>query len=142
MFRYQKRLQMDVKPDKPDALFARKVQDILGGQFGEMTVRMQYLFAGFNCRIPGKYKDMIMDIGTEEIAHVEMLSTLIARLLEGAPSEVTEKAVATNPVPPAALGGMTPQHAIVGGGGALPRDSNGVPWNAGYIVASGNLLCD
>jgi manganese catalase len=142
MYRYVKYLQKDVKPQKPDALFAMKVQELLGGQFGEMTVMMQYLFQGFNCRIPGKYKDMIMDIGTEEIAHVEMLSTLIARLLEGAPAEVTEKAVATNPVLAAVIGGQNPQHAIVGGGGALPRDSNGVPWNAGYIVASGNLLCD
>jgi Mn-containing catalase len=133
---------MDVRVQKPDALFARKVQDILGGQFGEMTVMMQYLFQGFNCRIPGKYKDMIMDIGTEEIGHVEMLSTLVARLLEGAPSEVTEKAVAANPVLAAVIGGMNPQHAIMAGGGALPRDSNGTPWNAGYIVASGNLLAD
>src|SRR4028119_1138313 len=40
------------------------------------------------------------------------------------------------------LAGMNPQHAIAGGMGALPRDSQGVPWNAGYIVASGNLLAD
>jgi Mn-containing catalase len=142
MFRYQKRLQMDVKPDKPDALFANKVQDILGGQFGEMTVMMQYLFQGFNCRMPGKYKDMIMDIATEEISHVEMLCTLVARLLEGAPSEVTSKAVAANPALAAVIGGMNVQHAVMGGGGALPRDSNGNPWNAGYIVSSGNLLAD
>src|SRR5579875_3403738 len=131
---------MDVRVQKPDALFAMKFQEILGGQFGEMTVMMQYLLQGFNCRIPGKYKDMIMDIGTEEISHVEMLSTLVARLLEGAPSEVTEKAVAANPVLAAVIGGMNPQHAIMAGGGAVPRDSNGTPWNAGYIVSSGNLL--
>ena len=57
------------------------------GQFGEMTVMMQYLWQGWNCRIPGKYKDMIMDIATEEIGHVEMLVTMQARLLEGAPAE-------------------------------------------------------
>jgi Mn-containing catalase len=37
---------------------------------------------------------------------------------------------------------MNPQHAIVSGGGALPANSQGIPWNAGYIVASGNLLTD
>jgi len=119
-----------------------KVQELIGGQFGEMTVMMQYLFQGWNCRIPGKYKDMILDIGTEEIGHVEMLSVLVARLLEGAPSETTEKAAAANPVLAAVLGGMNPQHAIVSGGGALPRDAAGVPWNYGYIIASGNLLTD
>src|ERR1700712_2223961 len=120
MFRHIQQLQNDCKPEKPDALFAMKFQEILGGQFGEMTVMMQYLFQGWNCRIPGKYKDMIMDIGTEEIGHVEMLSVMLARLLEGAPNEVTEKAVATNPVLAAVIGGMNPQHAIIAGGGALP----------------------
>jgi Mn-containing catalase len=142
MYRHVKNLQFQAKPERPDALFAMKFQEILGGQFGEMTVMMQYLFQGWNCRIPGKYKDMIMDIGTEEIGHVEMLTTMLARLLEGAPSETTEKAVATNPVLAAVIGGMNPQHAIVSGGGGLPRDSQGVPWNAGYIVASGNMLTD
>jgi Mn-containing catalase len=85
---------------------------------------------------------MIMDIATEEIGHVEMLTTMLARLLEAAPNEATEKAAAVNPMLAAVLGGMNPQHAIVTGGGALPRDAAGVPWNAGYIIASGSLLTD
>jgi Mn-containing catalase len=40
------------------------------------------------------------------------------------------------------LGGMNVQHAIVTGGAAMPTNSQGVPWNGGYIVASGNLLAD
>ena len=142
MFRHTEHLQFQAKPEKPDALFAMKLQELVGGQFGEMTVMMQYLWQGWSCRMPGKYKDMIMDIGTEEIGHVEMLATMMARLLEGAPAETTEKAVAANPALAAVVGGMNPQHAIVGGGSAVPRDSQGVPWNAGYIVASGNLLAD
>ncbi len=142
MFRHVDHLQFQAKPEKPDALFAMKLQELVGGQFGEMTVMMQYLWQGWSCRMPGKYKDMIMDIATEEIGHVEMLTTMMARLLEGAPAETTEKAVAVNPVLAAVIGGMNPQHAIVTGGNALPRDSNGVPWNTGYIVASGNLLAD
>jgi len=142
MYRHVKNLQFEAKPAKPDALYAMKLQELIGGQFGELTVTMQYLFQGWNCRVPGKYKDMILDIGTEEIGHVEMISTMIARLLEGAPAETTEKAAAANPVLAAVLGGMNPQHAIVSGGGALPANSQGIPWNAGYIVASGNLLTD
>src|SRR3954454_3456262 len=142
MYRHSKELQFDVKPERPDALFAAKMQELVGGQFGELTVMMQYLWQGWNCRVPGKYKDMIMDIATEEIGHVEMLTTMLARLLEGAPNETTEKAVAANPVLAAVIGGMNPQHAIVTGGGALPRDAAGVPWNTGYIVASGNMLTD
>jgi Mn-containing catalase len=142
MFKHFDYLQFQAKPEKPDALFAAKQQELIGGQFGEMTVMMQYLWQGWSCRVPGKYKDMIMDIATEEIGHVEMLTTMLARLLEGAPSETTEKAVAANPVLAAVIGGMNPQHAVVTGGGAMPTNSQGVPWNAGYIVASGNLLAD
>ena len=142
MFKHVDYLQFTAKPEKPDALFAAKLQELVGGQFGEMTVMMQYLWQGWSCRVPGKYKDMIMDIATEEIGHVEMLTTMLARLLEGAPNETTEKAAAANPVLAAVLGGMNPQHAIVTGGSAMPTNSQGVPWNAGYIVASGNLLAD
>ncbi|MEU8235033.1 manganese catalase family protein [Actinoplanes sp. NPDC048967] len=142
MFKHVDYLQFQAKPEKPDALLAAKMQELVGGQFGEMTVMMQYLWQGWSCRVPGKYKDMIMDIATEEIGHVEMLTTMLARLLEGAPAEATEKAAAANPLLAAVLGGQSPQHAIVSGGGALPRDSQGVPWNAGYIAASGNLLTD
>ncbi|HEV7655465.1 MAG TPA: manganese catalase family protein, partial [Mycobacteriales bacterium] len=83
MFLHTKELQFTAKPEKPDALYAMKLQELIGGQFGELTVTMQYLFQGWNCRMPGKYKDMIMDIATEEIGHVEMICTMVARLLEG-----------------------------------------------------------
>ncbi|WP_114571796.1 manganese catalase family protein [Exiguobacterium flavidum] len=141
MFRHQKELQFEVKVDRPDAKLARAVQEVLGGQFGEMTVMMQYLFQGFNFRGEEKYKDMLMDIGTEEIGHVEMLCSLISQLLDGAAPEDQVEA-GKDPVTAAILGGMNPQHLLVSGLGALPSNSNGVPWNAGYIVASGNLLAD
>jgi Mn-containing catalase len=66
----------------------------------------------------------------------------MARLLEGAPSETQAAAAAANPALAAVLGGMNVQHAIVTGGAAMPTNSQGVPWNGGYIVASGNLLAD
>jgi Mn-containing catalase len=106
-----------------------------------MSVTMQYLFQGWNCRVEGKYKDLLMDTATEEIGHVEMLATMVARLLEGAPSTMTAEAV-EDPVMAAVLGGMDPLQAIMAGGGALPANCQGVPWNGGYIVASGNLLAD
>ena len=152
MFKHVKQLQYNAMPEKPDPLYARKLQELIGGQFGEMTVMMQYLFQGWNCRGPQKYRDMLLDIATEEIGHVEMLAAMIARLLEGAPLKAQEAAAAQNPVVGAALGGgntqdailagMNPQHAIVAGLGATPRDSNGVAWNGAFIVASGNLAAD
>lgn len=44
MFKHTKMLQHPAKPDRPDPLFAKKMQEILGGQFGEISVAMQYLF--------------------------------------------------------------------------------------------------
>ena len=66
----------------------------------------------------------------------------VARLLEGAPATETSKAAGADPVVAAVLGGMDPQQAIISGGGPVLADSNGVPWNGRYIVASGNLLAD
>ncbi|WP_295659757.1 manganese catalase family protein [uncultured Nocardioides sp.] len=142
MFQHTKALQYNAKPERPDALYAAKLQEVIGGQFGEMTVMMQYLWQGWNCRVPGKYKDMILDIGTEEIGHVEMLTTMCARLLEGAPSETQADAAAANPALAAVLGGQNVQQAIVTGGAAMPTNAQGVPWNGGYIVASGDMLAD
>ena len=152
MFFHTKELQYQARPERPDPLYAKKLQEVLGGQFGEMTVMMSYLFQGWNCRGPQKYKDMLLDIGTEEIAHVEMLSVMIARLLEGAPVSAQEDVMGSNPAVAAAVGGtdmrdaifagMNPQHAIVSGGGAQPKDSMGVPWNGAFVAASGNLLAD
>ncbi len=142
MFFHDKRLQYNARPSQPDPLFARKLQEVLGGQWGEISVMMQYLFQGWNCRGPQKYRDMILDIGTEEIGHVEMLATMIARLLEGAPIAQQEAAVAADPMIAAVMGGMNPQHVIVAGLGAQAADSVGYPWNARYITASGNLLAD
>ncbi|GIQ68749.1 manganese catalase family protein [Xylanibacillus composti] len=141
MFFHVKELQYNAKPDRPDPVYAKKLQEILGGQFGEITVMMQYLFQGFNCRAEAKYRDMLLDVGTEEMAHVEMIATMIAQLLDGAPVDQVEQA-AQNPAVGAVLGGMNPQHVIVSGLGATPTDSVGYPWNSRYTIASGNLLAD
>lgn len=141
LFFHKKELQYHAKPDRPDPLFAKQLQEALGGQFGEISVALQYLFQGWSVRGNGKYKDLLMDTGTEELAHIEMLATMIARLLDGAPVGDLEKA-AQDPVIAAILGGMNPQHAIVSGLGAMPADSVGNRWKADYIVASGNLLAD
>ncbi|ALC90805.1 manganese catalase [Bacillus sp. FJAT-18017] len=141
MFYHIKELQFEAKPDRPDPLFAKKVQELIGGQFGEMTVAMQYLFQGWSTRGNEKYKDLLLDIGTEEIGHVEMLATLVARLLDKAPVSEQEEA-AKDPLIGAIMGGMNPQHVIVSGLGARPSDSVGNPWMGSYITSSGNLLAD
>ncbi|NJL19553.1 MAG: manganese catalase family protein [Leptolyngbyaceae cyanobacterium SM1_3_5] len=155
MFYHEKRLQYFTPPTTPDPIYAKKLQELIGGPMGEMTVMMQYLFQGWNCRGPAKYRDMLLDIGTEEIGHVEMLATMVAHLLDKAPIKLQEDG-AKDPIVGAVMGGtkptdvmmdimaasMSPKHAIVSGGGAMPEDSVGYAWNGRYITASGNLMAD
>ncbi|WP_373208374.1 manganese catalase family protein [Enterococcus raffinosus] len=142
MFLHKKELQFEAKPERPNPLIAKYLQELIGGQYGEMSVAMQYLFQGWSCRGEEKYKDMLMDIATEEIGHVEMLATMVARLLEGAPVEDQEEAMKSDPTIGAVIAGMNPQQAIVAGLGPRPADSVGKPWSGAYIIASGNLLAD
>jgi Mn-containing catalase len=142
MYFHRQELQFTSKPSKPDAVFARKLQEVLGGQYGEITVAMQYNFQAWNAHIPGKYRDLIFGIAAEEMGHVEMLATMIAQLLEKAPLGITGDAVQDDPTVAAIVGGMDVQHAIVAGAGARPVDSNGNPWTGAYVTASGNMLAD
>ncbi|NLP85745.1 manganese catalase family protein [Microbacterium sp. CFH 90308] len=142
MFFHKQELQFTASPAKPDAVYARRMQEVLGGQYGEITVAMQYGFQSWNCHIPGKYRDLLYGIAAEEFGHVEMLAIMIAQLLEKAPVEQSEQAAASDPVLGAVIGGMDVQSAIVAGAGVRPVDSNGNPWQGSYITASGNLLAD
>jgi Mn-containing catalase len=142
MFLHRQELQFKATPEQPDAVFARKLQELLGGQYGEITVAMQYMFQGWNMHMAGKYRDLVFGIAAEEIGHVEMLATMIAQLLEKAPVGVTDKALQDDPTVAAVVGGMDVQHAIVAGAGARPVDSRGNPWQGTYVTASGNLLAD
>ncbi len=142
MFFHKQELQFKSKPNKPDAVYARKLQEVLGGQYGEITVALQYGFQAWNSHLPGKYRDLLYGIGAEEMGHVEMLAIMIAQLLEKAPLGITDDAVQSDPTVAAVMGGMDVQHAIVAGAGARAVDSNGNPWQGSYITASGNLLAD
>ena len=148
MFVRNKQLQYPVRIDTPNPLLAKQVQELLGGVYGEFTVMAQYLAQGWGMRgTAGNPKltmirDMILDTGTEEIMHVEMLSSMIAQLLNGASPDQQADAAAANPGVLAALGGMNPQHLIVSGLGAMYADSNGNPWSGAFVTASGNVAAD
>ncbi len=142
MFRHESRLQYDAKPERPDAAFAKLLQEILAGQASETTAMMQYLYQGSNCRGPAKYRAMLMATAAEEIGHVEMVATMVARLLEKAPVTDQEAAAAGDSAVGAVMGGMHPQSYITAGLSALPRDSAGNPWNSCFVWGTGNLLSD
>lgn len=134
------KLQYPVRVEKPDPVFARALQQAIGGVQGEIRVCLQYLFQAFGARGPTRYRDMLLETGTEEIGHIEMLATAVALNLEGAPLEM-EKA-AKDPIIHAKLGGMNLQHVIGCVMAAMPVDSEGVPFNCSHVYASGNAAAD
>ncbi|WP_207424743.1 manganese catalase family protein [Desertivirga brevis] len=142
MFYHDKRLQYKVRVEKPNPQFARLLQQAIGGIEGEIRVCLQYLFQAWGNRGPVKYRDMLLETGTEEISHIEMLSTAVALNLEGASGNMVEKIVQENPVVGEIMGGMDPRHYLSTGLAAMATDSNGVPFNGSWIVASGNTVAD
>jgi len=141
MFYHDGKLQYHVRVTKPDPLFAKMLQQAIGGIEGEIRVCLQYLFQAWNARGPRKYRDMLLETGTEEMAHVEMLATAVALNLEGAPLSMQEDG-ARDPVVAAVMGGMDPRHVLSTGLGAAAMDANGVPFNGSWVVGSGNMAAD
>ncbi|WP_019949463.1 manganese catalase family protein [Hymenobacter aerophilus] len=141
MFYHDKELQYKVKVDKPNPVFARMLQQAVGGIEGEIRVCLQYLFQAFGSRGPSKYRDMLLETGTEEIGHIEMLATAVALNLEGAPLSLKEE-MAKDQAIGAVMGGMDVRHILSSGLSAMAVDANGVPFNGSWVVGSGNLAAD
>jgi Mn-containing catalase len=142
MFYHDRKLQYTVRVDKPNPRFARLLQQAIGGNEGEIRVCLQYLFQSWNSRGPMKYRDMLLETGTEEMAHIEMLATAVALNLETASNELKDQIVHDNPIVGAVMGGMDPRHVLSAGMGAMASDANGVPFNGSWVVSSGNLAAD
>src|SRR3954468_1835861 len=142
VFRHINQLAYTVRVDRPNPVFAKMLQQAIGGIEGEMRVMNQYLFQAWSCRGPARYKDMLLNTGTEEIGHIEMLATAVALNLEGAPARLQEDVASGDGAVAAVLGGQDPRHVISSGLGAMAVDANGNPFNGSWIVATGNLAAD
>jgi len=85
---------------------------------------------------------MLLQTGTEEIGHIEMLATAVALNLEGAPMSMKDEAAASSAAVEAVMGGMNLRHILSTGLAATPENANCVPFNASHVYASGNLAAD
>jgi Mn-containing catalase len=141
VFHHHRELAYTVRVDKPNPVFARMLQQAIGGPEGEMRVMNQYLFQAWGARGDSKYRDMLLHTGTEEIGHIEVLATAVAMNLDGMPSEKIDDVV-TNPLVAARMGGVEPRHFLSAGLAAMPSDANGVPFNAACIDVGGNMTAN
>lgn len=141
MFYHSSRLQYTVRVEKPNPLFAKMLQQAIGGVEGEIRVAMQYFFQAMGARGPKKYHDLLIQTATEELSHIEFLGHAVALNLEGAPVSMQEEA-AEDPVVAAILGGVNPRHILSSGLAAMPVNSNGVPFDMSHVYATGNIGAD
>ncbi|TPM89468.1 manganese catalase family protein [Mesorhizobium sp. B2-1-5] len=141
MFYTDKKLQFPVRVETPSPIFARALQQAIGGVEGEIRVALQYFFQAWGARGPSKYRDLLLNTATEELAHIEMLATAVALNLEGAPLSLQED-ISADTIGGSVLNGMNFRHILSTGLAALPENSNGVPFNASHVYASGNLAAD
>lgn len=153
MFYHVKELQFNARVSQPDPRFARLLLEQFGGCNGELKAAMQYFVQAFCCKnpYPDKY-DMLMDIATEELGHLEIVGATIQMLLGPVNGEM--KDVADNQEIMKMMSGkpgkedyihqaMTnPQFLILAPGSPMLTDSNGNPWSATYVTADAELTVD
>jgi Mn-containing catalase len=128
MYHHVKKLMYTVRVDEPDPRFGNMLLEQFGGANGELAAAMQYSVQGINCDDAAR-KDLLMDIGTEELSHLEIVGCLARMHLKPLKS-VREEAEAD------------PLIAIAGGGGVNLFNSMGNAWTADYLKVTGELDVD
>jgi Mn-containing catalase len=128
MYHHVKKLMFTVRVDEPDPRFGNMLLEQFGGANGELAAAMQYSIQGLNCEDPDR-KDLLMDIGTEELSHLEVVGTLARMHLK--PAKFDREAAEADPL-----------IAIAGGGGVNLFNSQGNAWTADYLKITGELDVD
>src|SRR5580692_561828 len=128
MYHHVKKLMYTVRVDEPDPRFGNMLLEQFGGANGELAAAMQYSIQGLNCDDPER-KDLLMDIGTEELSHLEVVGALARLHLR--PMRHSREAAEIDPL-----------IAIAGGGGVALHNPMGDAWTADYLKVSGELDVD
>lgn len=128
MYHHIKELMYTVEVGVPDPAFGNMLLEQFGGANGELAAAMQYSIQGINCDDPER-KDLLMDIGTEELSHLEVVGALARLHLR--PLKNNRKAAEIDPL-----------IAIAGGGGVALHNSMGDAWTADYLKITGELDVD
>ncbi len=128
MYHHIKKLMYTVRIGEPDPRFGNMLLEQFGGANGELAAAMQYSVQGINCDDPER-KDLLMDIGTEELSHLEVVGTLARMHLK--PLKSNRAAAHEDPL-----------IAIAGGGGVNLFNSVGDAWTADYLKITGELDVD
>jgi Mn-containing catalase len=142
MFSHNKRLQYTVRVSEPNPALASLLLEQFGGPDGELAAAMRYFTQGLAEEDPGR-KDLLLDIATEELSHLEVIGTIVAMLNKGAKGDLAEAALEEAELYRSlTAGGNSHTQAILYGGGPALTNSSGVPWTAAYVDSRGDPTCD
>lgn len=128
MWSYEKRLEYPINITTPNAKLASYIISQYGGPDGELSASTRYLsqrFSAYNARVAG----LLTDIGTEELAHFEMIGAIVRQLTKGLSAQELEAA------------GFAPYY-IDHTAGIWPQAAGGIPFNACEFQSSGDAIAD
>jgi Mn-containing catalase len=129
MYHHIKKLMYTVNVGVPDVRFGNMLLEQFGGANGELAAAMQYTIQGWNCVDDLARRDLLLDIGTEELSHLEIVGALIRLHLKNL--KTNREAAEADPLV-----------TIAGGGGVNLFNSTGNPWTADYLKITGELDVD
>ena len=128
MWTYEKKLQYPVKIQRPNPTLAKLIISQFGGPDGELGASQRYLSQRYSTPYD-EVKATLTDIGTEELAHMEMICAIIHQLTRNLSEEqIKNSDFATYFI----------DHTI----GLYPASGSGEPWTAAYMQSKGDTICD
>jgi Mn-containing catalase len=142
MFMHNKRLMYTVRVSETNPVLATLMLEQFGGPQGELAAAMRYFTQALAEEDPGR-KDMLLDIATEELSHLEIIGSIVAMLNRGIKGQLAEAAMKEADLYASInQGGESHTTSILYGGGPALVNSAGVPWTAAYVDSIGDPTCD
>ena len=142
MFTHNKRLQYTVRVAGPNPVLGSFMLEQFGGPQGELAAAMRYFTQALAEDDVGR-KDLLLDIATEELSHLEIIGSIVAMLNKGMKGTLSEASLKEADLYRSlTAGGNSHTQALLYGGGPALTNSSGVPWTAAYIDSIGDPACD
>ncbi|CAB3743575.1 manganese catalase family protein [Achromobacter kerstersii] len=143
MFAHNKRLQYTLRVTETNPGLANLLLEQFGGPQGELAAACRYFTQALAEDDPGR-KDMLLDIATEELSHLEVIGTLVSMLNKGAKGILSEATESEADLYRRLNGPGNDSHVtqVLYGGGPALVNSGGQLWNAGYIDSIGDPSAD
>lgn len=143
MFSHNKRLQYTVRVSESNPGLANLLLEQFGGSQGELAAACRYFTQAIGDDDPGR-KDLLFDIATEELSHLEIIGTMVAMLNKGAKGKLAEASESEADLYRSITGAGNDSHLtqVLYGGGPALTNSAGVPWSAAYVDTIGEPTAD